>query len=137
MARSFWSGHGGALPSSDAPWRHQKACACRPGSVPPFASSRLLLGRSHRGWAWIAAEDEYERAATERARGEHEGPAVRNADGTFKDIQDYARSSRADQARRSKPERAKAKAVSVGGSPGQPLRIFSTSAFAASRPAAI
>ena len=30
--------------------------------------------------------------------------AVRNADGTFKDIQSYARSSRADQARRSKKE---------------------------------
>ena len=30
--------------------------------------------------------------------------AVRNADGTFNDIQDYARSSRADQAKRSKAE---------------------------------
>lgn len=30
--------------------------------------------------------------------------AVRNADGSFKDIQDYARSSRADQAKRSKAE---------------------------------
>jgi hypothetical protein len=32
--------------------------------------------------------------------------AVRNADGTFKDIQSYARSSRADQARKSKAEKA-------------------------------
>lgn len=32
--------------------------------------------------------------------------AVRNADGTFKDIQDYARSARADQARTSKAEKA-------------------------------
>jgi len=32
--------------------------------------------------------------------------AVRNADGTFKDIQDYARASRADQAKRSKGEKA-------------------------------
>jgi hypothetical protein len=32
--------------------------------------------------------------------------AVRNADGTFKDIQDYARVSRADQARKSKTEKA-------------------------------
>jgi hypothetical protein len=32
--------------------------------------------------------------------------AVRNADGTFKDIQDCARASRADQAKKSKPERA-------------------------------
>jgi hypothetical protein len=31
--------------------------------------------------------------------------AVRNPDGTFKDIQDYARSSRADQARGSKQEK--------------------------------
>lgn len=32
--------------------------------------------------------------------------AVRNADGTFKDIQDYARSARADQAKRSTGEKA-------------------------------
>lgn len=32
--------------------------------------------------------------------------AVRNADGTFKDIQDYARASRADQAKTSKAEKA-------------------------------
>jgi hypothetical protein len=32
--------------------------------------------------------------------------AVRNADGTFKDIQDYARASRADQAKKSKKEKA-------------------------------
>jgi DNA-binding protein HU-beta len=32
--------------------------------------------------------------------------AVRNADGTFKDIQDYARASRADQAKKSKAEKA-------------------------------
>ena len=32
--------------------------------------------------------------------------AVRNADGSFRDIQDYARSSRADQTKRSKTERA-------------------------------
>lgn len=32
--------------------------------------------------------------------------AVRNADGTFKDIVDYARSSRADQAKSSKAERS-------------------------------
>jgi hypothetical protein len=31
--------------------------------------------------------------------------AVRNADGTFKDIQDYARASRADQAKKSKKEK--------------------------------
>lgn len=38
--------------------------------------------------------------------------AVRNADGTFSDIQDYARASRADQAKRSKPEKtAKKKAA--------------------------
>lgn len=32
--------------------------------------------------------------------------AVRNPDGTFKDIQDYARASRADQAKRSMEEKA-------------------------------
>lgn len=31
--------------------------------------------------------------------------AVRNADGTFKDIQDYARASRADQAKSTKTEK--------------------------------
>jgi len=34
--------------------------------------------------------------------------AVRAADGTFKDIQSYARSSAADQRKRSKAEKAKA-----------------------------
>jgi hypothetical protein len=33
--------------------------------------------------------------------------AVRNPDGTFKNIQDYARASRADQAKKSKKEKAK------------------------------
>ena len=35
--------------------------------------------------------------------------AVRNPDGTFKDIQDYARSSRADQATTSKAEKKAAR----------------------------
>ena len=37
--------------------------------------------------------------------------AVRNADGSFRDIQDYARSSRADQSKKSKPEKAKKRAA--------------------------
>ena len=32
--------------------------------------------------------------------------AVRNADGTFKDVQTYERASRADQARKSKKEKS-------------------------------
>lgn len=44
--------------------------------------------------------------------------AVRNADGTFKDIQDYARASRADQAKKSQREK-KAKKSAKGGKPAK------------------
>jgi hypothetical protein len=57
----------------------------------------------------MAAKKKSGRRTTMRSSTGKKLYAVRSADGTFKDIQSYARSSRADQAKRSKKEAGKKK----------------------------
>lgn len=54
----------------------------------------------------MAAKKKAARRTVLRSSTDKKLYAVRNADGTFKDIQDYARSSRADQASKSEAEKA-------------------------------